>query len=116
MRCTGREIFDYIIFGDVLEHLHEPLKTMQYCKWGDSADLFLLAIGPSSGVLAFDLALKNFQAIDVGHIDLEYEWFLAGKGIRVPVPHKYNNEISGGDVVNEFHDLVYDSQMIAFFA
>lgn len=84
-------------------------------NWGDSADLFLLAIGPSSGVLAFDLAEKSFQAVDVGHVDLEYEWFLAGKGIRVPVPHKYNNEILGGEVVSEIHDPVYDSQIIASF-
>lgn len=85
-------------------------------KWGDSVDLFLLAIGPSSGVLAYDLALKNFQAVDVGHIDLEYEWFLAGKGTRVPIPYKYNNEITGGDIVSEIHDQVYESQVIASFA
>ena len=85
-------------------------------KQGDSADLFLLAIGPSSGVLAFDLSKKSFQAVDVGHIDLEYEWFLAGQGIRVSVPHKYNNEISGGDVVSEIHDPVYNSQIVASFA
>lgn len=24
--------FDYIIFGDVLEHLHDPLRTIEYCK------------------------------------------------------------------------------------
>ena len=24
--------FDYIIFGDVLEHLHNPLKTVVYCQ------------------------------------------------------------------------------------
>lgn len=27
-----RLFFDYIIFGDVLEHLHDPLKTIQYCR------------------------------------------------------------------------------------
>lgn len=25
-------MFDYIIFGDVLEHLHDPYKTIQYCR------------------------------------------------------------------------------------
>lgn len=81
----------------------------------DSVDLFLLAIGPSSGVLAYDLALQSCQAVDVGHMDLEYEWFLAGKGTRIPVPFKYNNELDGGDKVEELHDSVYDSQIIASF-
>ncbi len=82
---------------------------------GDSADLFLLAIGPSSGVLAYDLAMHSCQAVDVGHVDLEYEWFLAGKGTRVSVPHKYNNEFTGGDKVEEMHDSAYDSQIVAAF-
>lgn len=64
-----------------------------------SADLFLLAIGPSSGVLAYDLSKQGIQAVDVGHIDMEYEWFLAGRGVRVPVPGKYNNEVVNGDRV-----------------
>ena len=25
-------MFDYIIFGDVLEHLYNPYKTVEYCK------------------------------------------------------------------------------------
>lgn len=85
-------------------------------RQGDWAELFLLAIGPSSGVLAYDLTLQSYQAVDVGHIDLEYEWFLAGKGTRVSIPCKYNNEIEGGDLVEELHDPVYDSQIIASFA
>lgn len=84
-------------------------------KQACSADLFLLAIGPSSGILAFDLAVEDIQAVDVGHIDLEYEWFLAGQGVRVPVIHKYNNEIVGGDIVSEMNDPVYNSQIIASF-
>lgn len=27
-----KKMFDYIIFGDVLEHLHDPLATLIYCK------------------------------------------------------------------------------------
>lgn len=79
-------------------------------------DLFLLAIGPSSGVLAHDLTLEGIQAVDVGHVDLEYEWFLAGAGMRVPVPHKYNNEVQGGEMVEPLQDPAYESSIIASFA
>ena len=78
----------------------------------DSADIFILAIGPSSGVLAYDLTLQGIQAVDVGHVDMEYEWFLAGKGERVPVPGKYNNELDGGDEVEAVNDEEYISQII----
>lgn len=78
----------------------------------DNADIFILAIGPSSGVLAYDLTLQGIQAVDVGHIDIEYEWFLAGKGTRVSVPGKYNNEVEGGDEVEEIYDEEYIAQII----
>lgn len=81
------------------------------------ADLFLLAIGPSSGVLAYDLSKQGIQAVDVGHIDMEYEWFLAGKGMRVAVPNKYNNEVFGGDIVYS-HNLPekYYEEILADFS
>lgn len=85
-------------------------------RHAESADLFLLAIGPSSGILAYDLTVNGYQAVDVGHIDLEYEWFRAGRGTRVPVPHKYNNELEGGDMVEPVHDPAYESSVIASFA
>lgn len=83
--------------------------------YGGRVDLFLLAIGPSSGVLAYDLTVKGFQAVDVGHIDLEYEWFLAGKGMRVSVPYKYNNEVEGGNAVEHVHDAAYEASVVASF-
>ena len=27
-----KDMFDYILFGDVLEHLHEPLEILKYCR------------------------------------------------------------------------------------
>lgn len=87
-------------------------ETLRQAEW---ADLFLLALGPCAGVLAYDLTLQGHQAIDIGHLDLEYEWFLAGKGHRVPVPYKYNNEVDGGDLVEECHDPVYEMQIAATF-
>lgn len=78
--------------------------------------LFLLALGPSAGVLAADLCSYGYQAVDVGHVDLEYEWFLQGTGKRCAVPHKYNNEFDGGDIVEEIHDSTYESQILCSFA
>lgn len=75
--------------------------------------LFLVAMGPSAGVLAYDLTVQGYQALDIGHIDLEYEWFLAGKGERVPVRYKYNNELAGDDNAEELHDSVYENQIVA---
>lgn len=81
------------------------------------ADLFLLAIGPSSGILAYDLFKQGVQAVDVGHIDMEYEWFLAGKGVRAAVPNKYNNEVLGGDEVNSNNlPEKYINEIIADFS
>lgn len=75
--------------------------------------LFLIAMGPSAGVLAYDLTVEGYQALDIGHLDLEYEWFLAGKGERVKVPYKYNNEVQGDDNAEELRDPVYEGQIIA---
>lgn len=89
---------------------------LKYClENGNKADLFVLAIGPSAGVLAFDLSKNGLQGVDVGHVDMEYEWYLAGKGDRIAVPHKYNNEVVGGDVVSEIHDEKYEFEIVADF-
>lgn len=86
-------------------------------KMAEEGVLFLIAMGPSAGVLAYDLAKKGYQAVDIGHIDLEYEWFLAGKGERVSVKNKYNNEIPGGDIVEEAElPQEYYQQIIADYS
>ena len=62
-------------------------------KYGHNK-LILIALGPTATVLAYDLARSGYWALDVGHLDLEYEWFLKGKGYSY-IPHKYNNELLG---------------------
>ncbi len=82
-----------------------------------SDTMFLLVLGPTASVLSYDLCVQGFQAIDLGHTDLEYEWFLAGKGQRTPVPGKYNNELDGGDqVTDENLPASYFSEIIADFS
>ncbi|MBP3621800.1 MAG: DUF1792 domain-containing protein [Lachnospiraceae bacterium] len=79
----------------------------------DKDKLILIAMGATATVLAYDLAKAGYQALDIGHIDMEYEWMLAGKGKKTEVKHKYNNEVAGGDNVEELSDPIYESQIIA---
>jgi glycosyltransferase family protein len=41
--------------------------------------LFLIAAGPTAGVLAWDLAQRGAQALDIGHLTKSYDWFLRKK-------------------------------------
>lgn len=75
--------------------------------------LILIALGPAAGVLAYDLYRAGFQAIDIGHVDLEYEWYRQKTGGRCEVKHKYNNECDGGDKVEDIHDEKYEAEIIA---
>lgn len=75
--------------------------------------LMLLALGPTASVLAYDLAMQGYQAVDIGHADLSYEWMLRGNHNKVP--DKYSNEAPEGYIVEDIHDAVYESQIIADF-
>lgn len=77
--------------------------------------LILVSMGPTATVLAYDLACAGYQALDIGHVDIEYEWMLAGKGGRTAVPYKYNNEFNGGDIVEEIKDEKYEMQIVDRF-
>ena len=57
--------------------------------------MILLALGPTSTVLAYDLFKLGFQVVDVGHVDIEYEWFLRKAEKRIQIDNKYVNEVNG---------------------
>lgn len=54
--------------------------------------LILLALGPTATVMAYELAKLGYWAVDIGHIDIEYEWFLMGATEKCAIPGKYTNE------------------------
>jgi hypothetical protein len=76
--------------------------------------LFLLALGPTATVLAHDLAEDGYRALDIGHIDIEYEWFLRKAIEKIVIPGKYVNEAKGGQRVDDrLVDSDYHRQVIA---
>lgn len=64
-------------------------------------ELVLIALGPTATVLAYDLMLCGFWAIDIGHLDLEYEWYCMEAKETCNVSHKYVNEVNGGNHVSD---------------
>ena len=79
----------------------------------DEEVLFLIALGPTATVLAYDLTKYGYQAIDIGHFDIEYEWFLRGiKEDKVAIEGKYTNEVVGGDDVADILDNKYKNEII----
>ena len=61
--------------------------------------------------IAYDLAKEGYWAIDIGHLDLEYEWFLKGEGYSY-IPHKYNNEVLGDSNVIPVTEEAYFASIV----
>lgn len=84
-------------------------KVTQYDK---QQYLILLALGPTATVMAYDLAKLGYQAIDIGHVDIEYEWFLMKATHKVPVHNKFVNEAGAGVGVGICNDQMYLNQIL----
>lgn len=78
--------------------------------------LILLSFGITATVLAYELSKLGYQAIDLGHLDIEYEWFRMGAKDRVPVKGKFTNESAEGHNPSKCEDPIYIKQIIADFS
>ena len=63
--------------------------------------LIILALGPTATVLAYELSDLGYQALDLGHCDIEYEWFRKGVLEKTIIDGKYTNEVARGDIVDD---------------
>lgn len=115
---VGNDLFDNAldikrILGPAVDAFDRYDDILEVALKQDKDRLVLIAMGATATVLAHDLSKEGYQALDIGHIDIEYEWMLAGKGKKTQVKTKYNNEVAGGDIVLDVKDPVYESQIIA---
>lgn len=62
-------------------------------------DLIICALGPTATVLSYDLSQNDRTALDLGHVDIEYEWFLLGTTRKEGIKGKDVNEVN--DAFNE---------------
>lgn len=77
----------------------------------DRQVLFILALGPTATILSYELARKGYRALDLGHIDIEYEWFRRNNS-KISIAGKYVNEVQGGNMFSDCYDEVYQQQIV----
>lgn len=102
---------------NAFESYSEILKASQhYINTVDKEDLLVLtSLGPCATVLAFDLSATGTQVIDIGHLDVEYSWYLLGVTHKTDLPYKYVNEVEGGEKVGKMplnDEKLYKSQIV----
>ena len=51
-------------------------QILKVCLTFDRQSLFLLSIGAAAKPLAYDLFREGYRVIDIGNLDMEYEWYL----------------------------------------
>lgn len=97
--CPAEDAFEK--YDEILERLKQESKDT----------LIIMALGPTATVLAYDLAHEGYQALDMGHFDIEYEWYLRNSTKKEKIDNKYTNEVAGGNNTKHVEDKDYINQI-----
>lgn len=74
--------------------------------------LILCALGMTATVLAYDLYKLGYQCIDIGHIDLEYEWYRMHATQKCYVKNKAVNELGCNNPNTTIKDKTYEESIL----
>jgi len=99
--CPANQAFD--CYDDIVASVNKNISK---------DTLLLIALGPTATAMAYDLYKDGYQAIDIGHIDIEYEWMLMGATTKVAVKNKYTNEAEDGKDIGDLLDEEYKGQIV----
>lgn len=73
----------------------------------------LLALGPTATILSYLLCNNGNRAIDVGHVDVEYEWYLMHVTKKINLKDRYVNEVHFNKAASrDVRDKNYYNQII----
>lgn len=90
--------------NNAFEKFEEILKA---CLEFDKDHLFMVSLGPAAKPLVYQLYKLGYRAIDIGHLDSEYEWYLAGAETRTKIKNKHTAEMGDSEELNEVSDKKY---------
>lgn len=103
VECPAVNAFESygIIFDKVLNYLNRFPDT-----------LCLISLGPTATILSYDLTKQGFRAIDMGQVDIEYEWYLMKAKHVVNIPNRYVSEATNGNHVTLVHNRKFLNEII----
>lgn len=78
----------------------------------DKTHLILLSLGPTAKVLVAQLVDNGYWALDIGHVDSEYEWFLKQSKQKFVLSNKHTAEQRDNEI-GDCTDPDYLSSIIA---
>ena len=79
----------------------------------DKDDLIYISLGPTATVLAYDLAQLGYQALDLGQLDNEYDWWKFGVMDRTLISGKFVAELTFSNDSELIETQEYKNQIIA---
>ena len=97
--CPSEDAFNK--YDEILEKLKQQPKDV----------LIIMALGPTATVLAYDLSKEGYQALDIGHFDIEYEWYIRNATKKEKIENKYTNEVPNGSETEDVEDIDYKKQI-----
>lgn len=69
--------------------------------------LILTILGPTATIMAYALSREGYWIIDIGQLDVEYEWYLRGVTERCNIPYKCVSEVAQYDEIVTETDKTY---------
>ncbi|MBD5418809.1 MAG: DUF1792 domain-containing protein [Bacteroides sp.] len=99
-------------WGKYTDILNKTIEIANGMEINGEKPLIIIALGMTATILAYDLSQKGLQAIDLGHLDIEYEWMLMGATKKIPIKGKFTNESKDGGIVSDNVSQIYKSQIV----
>lgn len=101
--CPAQNAFEY--YDEILDCVNKNVSK---------DEIVIISLGPTATVLAYDLAKNGVQSLDIGQLDIEYEWFLQNAINRINIQGKGVAELDDFHYpINVVKDYYYEKQILA---
>lgn len=100
--CPEKNAYFYISI--IEDEIKKAYKNFNY-------DLIILALGPTATIIPYHLK-DMARVIDLGHIDIEYEWYLKKATDKIAISGKAVNEAKDGYDKLGIQDVKYKKEII----